>query len=488
MRTLLAYFSQTGYLLPAPPIGLSYVAHAARAAGHAVALLDLPHAGDADSALRRELRRHDPELVGFSVRHIDNLSRQRPEWHLAELSRRIATVRQASSAKIVLGGPAITVLGPSALEHLDADFAVIGEGDVAFPALLSALESGASADGIPGVCRRDGAQVRYTPFSRLERFGASRMEDWLDWRAYEHGGSTWAVQTKRGCPLHCIYCPFPGIEGSVPRRRPVEEVVDEIERVMRTRRPRTFEIADTTFNVPLEPALELCEAIIRRGLRVNLTVGSVSAATVCEELLALMKRAGFRSMVLTAEAADDTMLRNLRKGFTTEHVHRAARLVRGSGIATLWFFMLGGPGETRETAETTVSFIERTLDWKTCLSVIATGIRILPGTELARQARESGYLPPDADLVRPAFYLSPQVEEDWLLARIHRAIATNPCIVHAAEQRESPHAWLHNRLFHLAGVAPPYWRLLPRLLRMRHVRRFRGGNPLRARAQAAPQA
>src|SRR3990172_1941295 len=147
-----------------------------------------------------------------------------------------------------------------------------------------------------GLCCRGGGTVRCTPPVLLERFGASGMQAWIDWPAYERAGGTWTVQTKRGCPLTCTYCAYPAIEGRVCRRRSAEEVVDEIERVMARIGPRTFEIVDSTFNVPAEHAEGICREIIRRGLKINLTAMGVNPLGVSGTLFALMRRAGFNSM------------------------------------------------------------------------------------------------------------------------------------------------------------------------------------------------
>ena len=478
MRVLLVYSNQARDLLPAPPIGLSYVAGATRRAGHDVRVLDLLKSRRPLDDLRDGVRAFAPEVVGFSVRNIDNVVSQRPVWHLGELAPMLAVVRRESRAPIVLGGPAVSILGAAALTHLDADFAVVGEGEETFPRLLAAIGGAARYEDIAGLCCRVGGTVRCTPPVLLERFGASGMQAWIDWPAYERAGGTWTVQTKRGCPLTCTYCAYPAIEGRVCRRRSAGEVVDEIERVMARVGPRTFEIVDSTFNVPAEHAEGICREIIRRGLRINLTAMGVNPLGVSETLFALMRRAGFNSMMITPEAASDVMLRRLRKGFTVEHVHETARLARESGIASAWFFMLGGPGETRETVEETVAFVERHLNARDCVSIFMTGIRVLPGTDLARQAVGEGRLPKDSDLAEPAFYFSPHVDEEWVLSRINRAIGRCPGIVHAAEEGNSTYERLAGKVLCALGVAPPYWRFLPILLRVPPVPALRRRYPL----------
>ena len=474
MKVLFVYSNRVRDMLPAPPVGLSYVASATEDAGHTVRFVDLLLTPKGLEELRGALRELKPGVVAVSVRNIDNVVHQRLRTHLDELQRQIQLIRAESAAVIVLGGPAISILGCDSLSHMDADFALLGEGEHSFPALLRAMESGADPGGVDGVClRRDGAIVDAVP-RRAKRFGPSGMERWIDWKTYERQGATWPIQCKRGCPLHCTYCTYPTIEGRAMRRRSAQEVVDEIARVARAKNPRCFEFIDSVFNMPEEYAVDLCEQIIRSGLKVNLTTMGVNPRFMSRELLTAMRRAGFRSMMITPESASDPVLETLRKGFTKEDVIRCARLVHESGIPSMWFFMLGAPGETRETADETVAFAETHLNRKNCLPTFTTGIRILPGTELACQARADGYLAPQQDLAESLFYFSPQVSEEWLLGRVDQAMAVCPGIVHAAEGPSgTPNGMRISRLMHLLGVAPPYWRFIPRFLSLRFVQRSR---------------
>jgi hypothetical protein len=186
-----------------------------------------------------------------------------------------------------------------------------------------------------------------------------------------------------------------------------------------------------------------------------------------------MKRAGFNSLMLSPDAASDTTLEALSKGFGVVDVGRAAALVHESGLRSGWFFMLGGPGETIETADETMRFIERELAWPNCLAIVTTGIRLLPGTDLARLAVSQGVLAPDDDLVRPRFYFSPEVREAELLLRVNQAIARHPGIVHTAEQGRSRVSDIRDWVLYLAGQAPPYWRFFPEFLRSWPLRQLR---------------
>jgi radical SAM superfamily enzyme YgiQ (UPF0313 family) len=474
MRVLLVYSNRTRDLILAPPIGLSYVASATRRAGHTVRFLDLLTAPDPDAALDATLRVFAPDVVGISVRNIDNVVCQRLQKHLGELAQFITTIRHTTGGRvpIVLGGPAISILGSTVLAHVDADYAVRGEGEITFPALLAALETGREPGSIPGVCTRGSSRAHDSLPTRLPTFGASGMQDWIDWRAYARHGATFSIQSKRGCPMSCSYCCYPDIEGRKLRRRDPADVADEIEAVQRSIAPRAFEFVDSTFNLPESHALAICEEIVRRGLKVRLTTMGINPRGVSRELFALMKRAGFNSMMITPEAGSDTMLASLDKGFDMQHVERTAELARASGIHSTWFFMLGGPGESRATVNETLRFVEQRLRGSRFLSVFMTGIRMLPGTRLAADCAAPG-----SDLTLPVFYFSSQVSEPWMLRRINETIRRQPNVVHAAEEGGSRYERLLHRVLNTLGVAPPYWRFLPQLLAFPPLHLLRRSHP-----------
>ncbi|MBK7474062.1 MAG: cobalamin-dependent protein [Betaproteobacteria bacterium] len=410
MRVLLVYSNQSRELVPAPPVGLSYVASATRAAGHEVRLLDLAFSREPQRELATAIAGHAPDVVGLSIRNIDNVVLQRFESPRAALLAQVRIIRECAVGKdgkpapLVLGGPAVSILAERALEIFGADYAITGEGEQAFPALLSALESGQALEGIAGLCwRRNGVLTR-NPTQLLPGFAHSGMEDWVAWGPYQAGGGTWPLQTKRGCSMRCSYCAYPLIEGRRGRQRAPGDVVDEIERVLHATgvqgctRPRTFEFVDSTFNVPSAHAIAICEEIIRRGVRTNFTAMGLNPRDVPPELLPLMKRAGFNSVMVTPEAGCAAMLENYRKGFTMADVETTLERVKASGLKSMWFFMLGAPGETMATCAESIGFARDRLAGRRFLSVCVTGIRVLPATELARQAVASGYLTADADL------------------------------------------------------------------------------------------
>lgn len=491
MRILLIYSNQSRELVAAPPVGVSYVATATHAAGHEVKLLDLAFAGNLLDELAAGITQFKPDLVGLSIRNIDNVISQRFDSPLSSLLEQVAVIRanardpEGKQVPLVLGGPAISILAERALSVFGADYAIVGEGETAFPMLLDAIEKGIPPSGIPGLCyNQQGQPVRNTT-SLLTAFAHSGMQHWISWKPYQRTGGTWPIQTKRGCPMSCIYCAYPLIEGKHSRQREAGDVVDEIEQVLRDVRPHTFEFVDSTFNVPAAHAIAICEELIRRGVKANFTAMGVNPRDVPKELFPLMKRAGFNSMMITPEAGCATMLKNYAKGFTMQEVESCVDLAAASGLKSMWFFMLGGPGETMATCEETIRFAETRLTGRQFLSVFFTGIRILPDTALARHAVKGGYISPDIDFSEGIFYLSPEIDEQQVITRINQAIVRNPCIVHAADGNTSKQQSFLYDVLKTLHVAPPYWRFISDMLMFPPLRYLRNLDP--SQTKASPQ-
>ncbi len=112
----------------------------------------------------------------------------------------------------------------------------------------------------------------------------------------------------------------------------------------------------------------------------------------------------------------------MHKRFRPEDVARTSGLLAANGIGRMGFLLLGGPGETRETVEESLAFADGLKLEGVKLTV---GLRIYPGTALARQARREGVLAAHSDLLRPRFYIAPGLE-DGLRETVRAWVAERP--------------------------------------------------------------
>jgi radical SAM superfamily enzyme YgiQ (UPF0313 family) len=408
MRVLLVSANTERINLPTIPLGLGYVAAATRKAGHEVAFLDLMVEEDPGTVVSEILERFRPEVIGISVRNIDDQKMEGTRFLLEPIKAVIARCRALTRAPIVLGGAGYSIYPESVLDYLGAEMGIQGEGEWAFPLLLDRLSEGADPSGIPGLCLLGrGVQGERTFERDLDSLPVP--DDHLSIPPSEVTDEFWLpVQTRRGCPMGCSYCSTATIEGTVTRRRSSELVVQEIARLVH-RGFHRFHFVDNTFNLPVAYARDLCQRIKASGLDITWRC-ILYPWKVDEELVREMARAGCWEVSLGFESGNAEVLRALNKRFSPDEVRRISRILGDYGIRRMGFLLLGGPGETRESVEESLGFAE---SLKLEAMKVTTGIRIYPYTALARMAVADGTIPPDDNLLLPRFYLVKELRE-WL--------------------------------------------------------------------------
>ncbi|HEX9779287.1 MAG TPA: radical SAM protein [Geopsychrobacteraceae bacterium] len=466
MNVLLISTNRNPLPMPVMPIGACLVAEAAERAGHSVRLLDLMFVRDAGAAVASALADFRPDVVGLSVRNIDNNDMQHPVFFLGELQRIVAVIRGRSGAPIVLGGAALGVMPEAMLRLVPASCAVVGDGETVFPVVLERLSSGVSCSDVPGVALIEGGVFRRNApaaagFSPV--CPAPDYRRWLHLPAYRSRLATVPLQTKTGCPFQCVYCTYPGIEGNACRLKDPESIAAAVARFAAAGL-RDIEIVDSVFNAPHDHAMNVCDALARGGSGARLQCMEVNPRQVDDALLGGMERAGFTGMGITLESAADPVLEGLQKGFTSADVQRTADVVRRHRIPCAWIFLFGGPGETRATVRETLDFA-RTRIRPGDIAFFNIGIRVYPGTELESVARRQGVLTRSAaEMLAPTFYLSPEVEVRWIEQQLQRAMASHLNFIDMGSLGLPFLPTIH-RIGAKLGLKPPLWRYT------RHIRR-----------------
>jgi len=440
------------------------VAEAAEEAGHDVRLLDLMFSRDPAAEVRAAIAQGKPEVIGLSVRNIDNNDMQGPECYMGGLDAVVGAVRESTDAPVVLGGAAAGVMPAQLLRRTGALCAVTADGQGVFPELLENLSSPGARE-MPGTAwPEDGSAVLNPP--RRAELRAARQPDyprWLDMKAYSASMATVPLQTKLGCHFRCVYCTYRKIEGNRYRCLSPEDAAAAVEGLV-AMGLRDIEFVDNVFNAPYAHAMAVCGAIAHARPGARLQSLELNPLFVDGGLLSAMGRAGFSAVGVTAESASDQVLEGLGKGFTRQDLARAAGAVRRHSLPCLWIFMLGGPGETEATVEETIRFAETELR-PSDVAFFNAGVRIYPGTALEAVARREGLLSlPPSEMLEPVFYLSPGLDPVWLIRRIGRALEENMNFTGSATLAY-PHLPLINRLCRRIGLRPPLWR------HTRHIRR-----------------
>lgn len=477
MRVLLVSANRERQPYPVVPNGLACVATALRNAGHEVRFLDLCFESNPAAATANAARQFKPHVAGVSIRNIDNSDAIALRHYTPEAKTIFSAIRRsAPSASVIAGGAAFGVAPEALFRDFGVDYAVAGDGERATVALVNAIAAGAKAESIPGVVRLVGDRVHFTPprdTESIDDLSSPSLNDWIDLKRYERHGATIPIQTKRGCVYRCVYCTYQNVEGWGYRLRNPDRVADEMESLVRDARVKSFDFVDSTFNSPPGHAIQICEAIIARGLRVHLDTTNFTPATASLELLGAMRRAGFRTLGITAESASDPVLEKLQKGFDVSRLHEVADRVEQSRIRVLWIFLVGGPGETRQSLEETLRFAGRRLKRGDAV-YMTMGLRIYPGTMLQKIALAEGVIDAGADLLDPTFYFSSGLQLDEAVARVRRFAADHPRFMFSADSRSAILPWM-TRAASLLRLPKPHWQYMGVFQSLRRMTPARAG-------------
>ncbi|MDR3569142.1 MAG: radical SAM protein [Syntrophobacteraceae bacterium] len=413
MRTLLISANTEQLQMPVLPLGLACVAEAAARAGHEARVVNLMTTDDLEGRdLEGAIRDFDPEVIGISVRNIDDQSRKAPKFLLKAVKNVVDGCRALTSAPIVLGGAGYSIYPRSALAFLGADMGIRGEGEGAFVKLLDKMSGKSGKEelsDIPGLYLPGfaGGGVKTGDLKRLDDFALPVPGALFPTQSGEE--KVWLpFQTRRGCPMRCSYCSTAAIEGSILRKRSPEIAVDSICRFKEAGFSNFF-FVDNTFNFPPSYARSLCDLMAKRAPGIQWRC-ILYPWMVGEELVESMARAGCVEVSLGFESGSQKILSAMNKRFRPEEVRGVSGLLKKYGISRMGFLLLGGPGETRQTVEESLEFAD-SLELEGVK--VTTGIRLYPHTALAAAAVAEGVVLPEDDLLYPTFYMARPLE-GWI--------------------------------------------------------------------------
>lgn len=291
--------------------------------------------------------------------------------------------------KVAFVGPPVTIEPDRALNATKAiDFLVRRE----FDYQLAQYANGTPLEELPGVSfRKNGDNVHNPEGGQIENL------DELPWvtKVYKRDLDIkrynvpfllhpyLSFYTSRGCPAQCTFCLWPQTQsGHRWRLRSVQDVVNECRYTLEAF-PGLKEIFfdDDTFNYRKQRTIELCIEL----KKLNFTWSCTSRVTTDYETLKAMRDAGCRLLIVGYESGDQDILKNIKKGATLDMAQRFTKNCQKLGLLIHGDFIVGLPGESRESIRRTIDFAKR-LDVETIQVSIA---HAYPGTEFYDFARKN---------------------------------------------------------------------------------------------------
>ncbi len=202
-----------------------------------------------------------------------------------------------------------------------------------------------------------------------------------------------ALYSSRGCPAQCTFCLWPQtLSGHAWRKRSTDDVAAELAWAKQNFPDvKEFFFDDDTFNIQGPRTIELCEKLKPLGL----TWSCTSRVTTDRKTLQAMKEAGCRLLIVGFESGDPQILKNVKKGATVERARAFAKDCHDLGLTIHADFILGLPGETKESIRNTINFAKK-LDCETIQVSIA---HAFPGTEFYDFAKANGFIVNSAEMI-----------------------------------------------------------------------------------------
>ena len=281
------------------------------------------------------------------------------------------------------------------MEDDQFDFAVVGEGEFTMLELAEQLAGGREDFGaVRGLIYRgrDGIVVN-PPRELLADLDLLPLAD-RSLMLNPNYVSENNLIASRGCPFSCSYCGADIVWKHKVRRRSVARVIEEVRRLMERSGSRHINFWDDSFTHNRKYITDLMLALKQIP---GLTFSCITRLDLVDRpLLELLKAAGCINILFGIESGNDRILALVNKGLTREKIKAAAGLVDSVGIPWVGFFMMGYPGETRETIIETLEFMRE-------LNPPYAEINLfnpLPGTPVWKELLKAGRVQADMDFSR----------------------------------------------------------------------------------------
>lgn len=277
----------------------------------------------------------------------------------------IALIKQYNSqTKIIVGGPFISTQIRNEdsdtidylFKYMDADIYVYSaQGEATFVKILENLKNNSSIADVPNIYYKSGNHYVNTPIVVENNILAENM---VDWNLFKNDVKFFVdTRTAISCPFSCAFCGFPEHAG---KYQTIE--VDLIERELNTFAEfgtiKSISFIDDTFNVPLKRFHSILKMIIKNQYDFKWN-SHFRCQFADDETISMMKESGCEAVFLGIESANDTILNNMNKRAKIKDYERGITLLHKYNILTHASFIIGFPGETKETVQDSINFIEQ---------------------------------------------------------------------------------------------------------------------------------
>lgn len=388
----------------APHLGLAYLAAVSEKRGDEVVIFDCDVEKQSVTEFIQEFR---PHIVGITA----NTPQVKQAWRTAR------AIREVHDCPVVLGGPHVSVLPEESCEKPYVDIVVRGEGEETWIDVCNRVErylkdqpefhtdafmhpeNEVFKDCLGVTYKTSDGQIH----NNLDRPSIADLDS-LPWPAYhffkmdrytnlqpatDHidGARSFSIMTSRGCPYRCTFCS----QSIMPikwRSRSPESVLAEWRHLVEDFDAQEIGILDDSANIRIKRLEELAHLLIENNLNHVpwIFVNGIRANLASKELLSLLKNAGLKRTAFGVETGDLEIMKSIDKKIDMETIRDAFRNAKEVGLETIGFFIIGLPGDTRET-------MQRTIDFAIELDPVIANFSMMtpyPGTKVYEMVKRQG--------------------------------------------------------------------------------------------------
>ncbi|MBI5572937.1 MAG: cobalamin B12-binding domain-containing protein [Elusimicrobia bacterium] len=293
--------------------------------------------------------------------------------------------------KIVLGGVHPSVMAEDVLKEESVDFIVRGEGEETFRELIT----GVNRKKILGLSYKEDKNIIHNPLRTVisdintlpfPAYHLLPMEKYFPAKGSYKKLPALGMMTTRGCPGRCTFC-LGSYLGQQVRNRSAKKIFEEMFLLQDKYGIKEISFYDDVFTTKKENVKNLCKKIINEKMDISWSCFA-RVDFVDEELLRAMKDAGCHQIMYGIESGDEQILKNIHKKISLEKVKEVVSITKKNSIDVRAAFMLGNPGETKET-------MRKTIDYAVNLAPDVAIFNITtpyPGTEMFKWAKDKGIL------------------------------------------------------------------------------------------------
>lgn len=388
--------------IPSLPLGLISIASFLKNEGHDVKMLE-PLVYDID--IETELIEFKPDIIGISVMSF-----------LAGIdAKKITETAHKANIPVVWGGQAPTAMPETVLNDTEADYIILGEGEITWSELAYALENNKSISDVKGLAYKENGKVVFTGIRPVADISQFPDIDWsmIDITKYF---STFFnckrmlyLHASKGCPAQCTFCSNQVFHQSKNRCRNIDQILRDIDYLYRHGTDGIY-FSDELWIPERTRRTEFCNGMIERNY--NLIWGcQMRLGVLKDDDIDLMYKAGCRWILFGIESGNESRIKTIKKNIDLSLAKNTIELCESKGITVQASFIIGFPDETAQEISNTITFAE-----SLGASLVVMNILIpLPNSEIYNYAKQKGLFCFPDTIEKLAFEVEQNVTDNVLV-------------------------------------------------------------------------